>query len=245
MSGRWVARYEHGERAAIWQELAALGEDVRAPRHAGGAYAVCEAMARRARFNVETLVRRLSAQGFRFQTNDGAASPIVPFHPATPAAPEVVAWLTDHVGPVPMTLEAWLREVGDVWLVGTHPAWPESREADGLVIQAEGSHFPGFAITESFLAEHQAWREWGAASGDPFVLPVAPDRLTKADISGGAPYGFVLPSAAVDGTFDAGAGQPFITYLNAVFRSGGFPAAVPDRDRMPILASLAEGLLEL
>jgi len=29
-------------------------------------------------------------------------------------------------GPVPLTLLSWVRIVGDVWLVGTHPLWPES-----------------------------------------------------------------------------------------------------------------------
>jgi hypothetical protein len=38
-----------------------------------------------------------------------------------------------------MAVLSWIRIVGDVWLVGTHPQWPESADANPLVIEIEGS----------------------------------------------------------------------------------------------------------
>ncbi len=51
---------------------------------------------------------------------------------------------------VPLTLLSWVRLVGDVWLVGTHPEWPTSASADPLVIQVEGSHHPEWPIQDYF-----------------------------------------------------------------------------------------------
>ncbi len=105
-------------------------------------------------------------------------------------------------------------------LVGTHPAWPESASADPLVIEAEGSRYPSGPIREYFEETFTAWREWSAQNADAgsFVLPLAPDWLHKANISGGAPYGIILPDACVDGLFAADTTMPFVSYLNWVFR---------------------------
>jgi hypothetical protein len=81
-----------------------------------------------------------------------------------------------------MTLLSWVRLVGDVWLVGTHPQWAASASADPLVIEAQGSRHPGEPINRYFDDEREAWRQ--QAAQDPqdaglFVLPLSPDRLIK------------------------------------------------------------------
>jgi hypothetical protein len=88
-----------------------------------------------------------------------------------------------------MVLSSWLRLVGDVWLVGTHPDWPESEAADPLVIELEGTRYPDASIRDHFAGEYEAWQDWTADDPDAggFVLPLAPDRLHKANISGGFP----------------------------------------------------------
>lgn len=58
-----------------------------------------------------------------------------------------------------------------------------------------------------------------------FVLPVAPDRPTKGDVSGGPPYGVVLPDSCADGLFVGETTTSFVSYLNGVFATGGFPHA--------------------
>ncbi|MFE3543853.1 hypothetical protein ACFXK0_12875 [Nocardia sp. NPDC059177] len=148
----------------------------------------------------------------------------MPFIPATAGAPEQAEWLGAQFGVVPMTLLSWVRLVGDVWLVGTHPDWPESSSGDPLVIQVEGSHYPGSSIRGYFAEEFGRWRERDAEHpGTRFVLPLAPDRLHKENVSGGGPYGIALPDGCVDGLFSAESTMPFVSYLNWVFDNGGFP----------------------
>ena len=69
------------------------------------------------------------------------------------------------------------------------------------MIEAEGSRYPGEPIQKYFDESHEAWREWGAQSPSvgSFVLPLAPDRLHKDNVSGGVPYGIILPDTCVDG----------------------------------------------
>jgi hypothetical protein len=57
----------------------------------------------------------------------------------------VAGWLEERIGVVPMTLLSWLRVVGDVWLVGTHPQWPESGLA--AASNAIAATAPGSALS--------------------------------------------------------------------------------------------------
>jgi hypothetical protein len=246
-SQNWHARYRDGQRQQVWHELRQLGAAVRDPDLLEEGQLVCDEMARRARQNIEVIVERLAQDGFRFHTNDDAQSPLTPHIPPTPAAHEHAAWLQQRFGPVPLTLLSWVRLVGDVWLVGTHPEWATSASADPLVMQVEGSHYPNLSIGQHFDQEANAWQEWSAADPDvgPFVLPVAPDRLHKENVSGGAPYGFGLPDGCADGLFVAETTMPFVSYLNWVFRRGGFPAHTGAANEWRITAALAKDLLPL
>ena len=54
----------------------------------------------------------------------------------------------------------------------------------------------------------------------------APDHLHKANISGGTPYGVLVPSDSVDPMLDLdGERMSFVEYLNLNFRSKGFRLA--------------------
>lgn len=75
--------------------------------------------------------------------------------------------------------------------------------------------------------------------------PVAPDRLHKANVSGGAPYGVRLPDGTAEGLFVGEVAMPFVAYLNLVFRHGGFPASVPGDQQWMIKRALTAGLLAL
>lgn len=244
----WLERYRSGERAQVWLELRQLGARVREPDLREQAVLVADEMARRARRNVEVLVERMSAAGVRFHTNDARRTPVVPFVPATPAAAAYAEWLDATVGPVPLTVLSWVREVGDVWFVGTHPALAGMPAADPLVMELAGSRYPGTAMGDHVLEEVEAWREVAAddPAAGPFVLPVAPDRLTKDDVSGGAPYGFVLPDACADGLFVGETTEPFVSYLNCVFAHGGLPwTAAADHEWWAWRRELAQDLLPL
>ena len=241
----WLDRYRSGQREQVWQEMRDLGSGIRGSEWAAEAQLVCDEMARRARHNVELLVERLSADGYRFHANDDDRTPVPPHVPPTPDAAAHADWLVHRFGAVPMTLLSWTRIVGDVWLVGTHPEWPASAAADPLVVEVEGARDPEEPIREYFDDEWSAWQEQraeDAAAAGPFVLPLAPDRFHKDNTSGGGPYGIVLPDGGVDGVFAWETTIPFVAYLNRVFGDGGFPGPSDER---AVRHRLAKDLLPL
>jgi hypothetical protein len=64
----FLNRYLGGECIAVWRELAALREQTRHRRYREDAMAVARETMRRARHNVELLIQRLDAMGYRFMT---------------------------------------------------------------------------------------------------------------------------------------------------------------------------------
>ena len=245
----WLSRYESGQRDQVWQEFRLLGSGIRESPWVEEAQLVCDEMARRARRNVELIVERLADDGYRFHANDDDLTPVLPHVPPTPDASAHVEWLEQRFGAVPMTLSSWVRIVGDVWLVGTHPRWGTSASADPLVVEVEGSRHPGrSSIREHFEDEWDGWLEYHEEDPETaglFVLPLAPDRLHKENTSGGGPYGIVLPDGCVDGIFAGEVSMPFVSYLNWVFREGGFPWPSGEHGQWRVRHRLVEDLLPL
>lgn len=244
----WLSRYRRGERAQVWLELRQLGSRVREPGFAEEAGLVCDEMAHRARHNIEVLVERLSDAGYRFHSNDHDQQPVAPFVAATAAAAGHAQWLDDTFGPVPLTVLSWVRLVGDVWFVGTHPQAADSAACDPLVIEIEGSRYPDASMRDFLVEELAVWREQIDHNHYPraFSLPVAPDRLHKADVSGGPPYGVVVPDGCADALFVGETTMPFVSYLNWVFAHGGFPyTAGSSHEWWHVRRDLARDLLPL
>ncbi|MEV1142623.1 hypothetical protein [Micromonospora sp. NPDC049799] len=238
----WVDRYVAGERDQVWHEMRQLGSRVRDAAFASEAQAVCDEMAGLARSNIETLISRLRQQGYRFHKNDDDQTPTEPYAAPGPQAEEHLRWLEERLGPLPMALSSWIRIVGDVWLVGTHPEWTGSAAADPLVLEVAGSRYDDGDIREYFAGEIEAWQE---EQDEPFVLPLAPDHFHKDNVSGGAPYGILLPDACADAHFVGEAGMPFVSYLNWVFQYGGFPRPTGDQAQWRVTYQLRKDLHRL
>jgi len=64
----FLERYQAGDRIAVWDDLVALGDEVRHKRYHTDAVAVAAETMRRARHNVELLIQRLDGMGYRFVT---------------------------------------------------------------------------------------------------------------------------------------------------------------------------------
>jgi hypothetical protein len=241
-----ITRYRAGDRDAVWQELRALGAGARSPERVADAHAVCDEMAKRARQNVEVIVDRLRAQGFVFHANDAARTPVTPPRPAGKAGRRGADLARGTLRRDPHDARLVDASRRDVWLVGTHPDWPESSAADPLVIEVEGSRHDA-PIEGAFAEDVEAHEERTAAGATaPFELAVSPDRLHKDDVSGGPPYGIVLPDPCADGTFVAETTMPFVSYLNWVFSRGGFPVRTgPTEDERRVRKQLARDLLPL
>ena len=122
---------------------------------------------------------------------------------------------------------------------------PRSAPTCSLTTQPRRRHRPRRTIGQA----PSNCLELGSASdvddAGVFVLPVAPDRLHKENVSGGAPYGFVLPDGCVDGLFVAETAMTFVSYLNHVFSHGGFPCTTGSASEWRIKRDLAKDLLPL
>jgi hypothetical protein len=69
----FLERYQAGEHVAVWDELMALGDGVRSEPYHADALAVAAETMRRARHNVELIIRRLNAKGYRFRDTVSSA----------------------------------------------------------------------------------------------------------------------------------------------------------------------------
>lgn len=64
-------------------------------------------------------------------------------------------------------------------------------------------------------------------------------------MSGGAPYGVIVPDACADGLFVGETTMPFVVYLNWVFHHGGFPWPTGSPNQWRVRQQLAADLLPL
>ena len=97
-----------------------------------------------------------------------------------------------------------------------------------------------------FEEQHRSWRTWAPRLGSGlFDLPVAPDKFHKANVSGGEPYGLIVPDGCADALFTGQPTMQFVSYLNWVFSNGGFPRPTGDTIEWRIKQALATDLLPL
>jgi hypothetical protein len=330
--GSLLRRYLAGEHEAVWAEMMALGPRVREASSIDDAWAVARETMRRARHNVELLIRRLDQIGYQFWNGQHGKPGPQPLrmmmggqaieYPSLEAMVERVlkrdlsqipagmgrhaeaardrlaklsqvalpllkqqreqqteerqqkAAITDHLtDPVvfsppaaggitaigklvkkglvlPLSLHAWIEEVGAVNLAGAHPAlcfW-EDEKFPGVYAD------PLMVGLDHFMFESEGWLEAEEAGEEPDTMePVlgwdaqAKARLAVAEDQLDFGYTMALPDAGADAALD---GEPhqtsFVGYLRTAFRWGGFPGW-ERHDKRPEkeLQFLAEGLLPI
>ena len=151
---------------------------------------------------------------------------------------------------LPLSLRAWLEEVGDVNLAGAHPAlcfW-EDETFPGIYAD------PLMVGLDHFMFESEGWLEAEEAGDDSGGMePVlgwdakAKARLAVEDEQLDYGYTMALPDAGADAALD---GEPhktsFVGYLRIAFRWGGFPGW-ERHDKRPEkeLNFLTDGLLPI
>jgi hypothetical protein len=190
--------------------MTSLGVDLRSdPEDLAAAADVARRTMRRARENVGVLVELLPSIGYEFET--------VPFVPASASAGDELDSLEETIGTLPLSLRMWFEEVGHVNFMGRHPAW-DFDLLDQLVVEAP---------VDYIRSEFEAWDEDRGTEferGSMFEVPIAPDYLHKADISGGSPYGLAVPNPGADGLLLWEPHQTtFVNYLRLAFSAGGMP----------------------
>ena len=226
-----LERYRDGDCLNVWAELRELGViSADDPKREDVWPVVAETM-RRTRANLEMLVERLSAEQYDF--TDTTHPPIHVGSPlGTPNTQSVALrdWLDDLTGPLPMVLHCWMEFVGDVNLLGNHPDWPATEMyTDAMVVEFEYSECKDSLNSREYhkneLEEwHYAVTEDGADEVGPFQIDFAPDVYHKVNVSGGGPYGIIVPDGSIDGRVDLDGTQMFFTdYIRHCFKWGGFP----------------------
>jgi hypothetical protein len=211
----------HGDWAWMVGESRRLRED----RFRKEALTTARDMMKRAREELESIVQALRSSGYRFVDQDKVL-----------IAPEagIEDWLREQEVfgiYVPLSVQAWLIEVGAINLMGSHPEWPhpaylfESTSSedvwytDPLVVELP---------REGILAMHEEWnyhrREDGDYETGPFRLEFAPDHIHKANVSGGAPYEVDAFEPSVDAlVLNERSGRTFVGHVRHALEWGGFP----------------------
>ena len=216
-------RYIEGQHEKVWQELVALGAAVRTDPHAADALAVAYETMRRVEANVKTVTARLEGMGYQFAA--------VPHTPPGKKLRKQVDKLEKELGTLPLSLRAFYEITGSVDWTGRHPALSRGSDtvaADPLVVFAAEDVLT-FAEPED---------------GDN-AIPIGPDDLHKANVSGGAPYEIAVPDTAADGKLlNERHDLYFVDYLRLVFRFGGL-LGYEGIERVPEeIAVLNAGLLD-
>ena len=222
----YLKRYQNGEYERVWDELQALGADVRKELHYPQALEVAAETMRRVRGNCELIVSRLKSAGYTFGfypdgTRYNNPEPLVGPSRESQAA---IVQLEREAGPLPLSLVAFWKVVGTVDLIGMHATWPNG--LDPLVV------YPP-QVTESCFYEDE----------DERFGFLAPDDVHKDNESGGDPYGVTLPDPSADFIFlNEEHNLLFVQYLRmAILQWGGFPGL----ERIPRFEPLSELVAEL
>lgn len=221
-SGNWLARFCGGEHRAVWTELLA-----QTPVSEEEAWAVATETMGRVRRNLEAIVERLGATGYVFaDTNMGSDEPIRPLTTPGEEYSDLANWLNTTLGPIPISLRAFLTCVGDVNLLGYHSNWPSDLVwrlngnfyyVDPFVCEFRWEQHGSLEKTKQhFLNERDEWQRHADEFGEagPCRIDFAPDPVHKAGYSGGGPYGILVPDGRADGMVDLdGEKFFFVDYL--------------------------------
>jgi hypothetical protein len=232
----YLERYLNGDHEQAWNDLLSLHSAVRRQPYADQAQAVATETMRRVRRNCERIVNRLQSAGYIFgiyPDGSGGYTSDEPLSSSSYQPQTDIARLEDQVGPVPLSLLAFWREVGAVDLVGMHPDWPSL--LDPLVVYAP----------EAALVDLESWDDDEEdPSSEAFEAGLAPDNLHKDNISGGEPYSVRLPDPSADFLLRYEQhGLYFVPYLRlAILRWGGLPGLEQSHQPFPLLSDLIAGL---
>jgi hypothetical protein len=207
-----------------------------------------------AKQNVELLAERLDKGGYQFASKH----PVIP--PEKNLA-DCIEQLSERGVHIPIALQAWMLEIGQVDFCGTHPEWPRTAFA-GMYDDASGSAEPWFTdpLVISFDAQSviRSVDDPDIDPDDPDIDPdsihgvmpwldIAPDHIHKANVSGGAPIMVRVSAPSFDNVLVGQHGSlTLLSYLRLAFDWGGFPGFeyIPDRPT-EMLKELSRGLTRL
>lgn len=224
----YLERYLGAEPQPVWQELLDRGDAVRNGDLVQDATAVAMEAMGRVRRNLEQIVARLDELDYRFADREAA------LRKADRDVEALIAAFEQRVGPLPLALQAFYRQVGGVDWRGEMPGWspPSALVADSpfnaVVDEAICYTDPLMVPTLRALLDECEARQDEVASlerDEGLMVTFSPDYLGKTEASGGL-YGVLLPDPGLDTDLDVFVATTFADYLRDALRWGGFPGLI-------------------
>ena len=138
-----LRRYRNGELEAVWRDMVALGPAIRKEPYKGAAWAVAQETMRRAKYNIEMLVERLKQLDYRFLHEE------LVYSPCTKEEHKVLTDAERNGLVIPLSFRAFLEEVGNVDLLGSHPTLNpvdggRVRRPAGLILRTDPLEISGY-----------------------------------------------------------------------------------------------------
>jgi hypothetical protein len=240
-----LVRYLAGEYEPVWRDLVSLGADVRRPPYEEPAIEVARETMRRARQNVDVLVRRLRQLEYQFFADK-------PEWIRRQLDEEERSALrrADDIGlSIPLSVRTWFEEVGWVALIGSHRR---------LAFMDDDNFRPGIysdplevTLSIDLLCIVENWEDTAPEERRSMPLNISLDAVSKARLNlkrdPEGEYHVRIPNVAADAVLlGHPSGATFVEYLRGSFLWGGFPGWQEYVDRPEEeLAFLKEGLLPI
>ena len=166
---------------------------------------------------IVTLARRLTERGFIFERQDE----ILP-GPAEDTD-DSIAGIEKEIGAVPLALKLFWRRVGSVNFRGGHLDW----EVDSRYPGFEGEFYPDplvidpVSVALAELDEFLSDREERLRCNSPYLIPIAPGRLSQGGCQRRSWYNVSVPAVADDPPLnDEWHKTTFMSYLEEAVRWG-------------------------
>lgn len=185
---------------------------------------------------LQIISQRLIQRGFEFDHPDE----VLP-GPESDAA-QSIKRIETEVGPLPLSLKLFWLRVGSVNFCGHHPEWDLESNCDSGGYRDPVMVYPpsvAVAELEDFLLD----KEERLRCNFPYVVPIAPDLLHKADVSGEMWYNISVPAVTDDPPLnDEWHKTTFLNYLEIAVKWAGFPGLEQCQWHNWPIAQLVEGL---
>ncbi|HEY9676518.1 MAG TPA: hypothetical protein V6C76_00850 [Drouetiella sp.] len=211
----FLKRYNAGEHEAVWQDMIALGEDIRSEPIYSEAKLVAEETMKRVRTNVETLHKRLNK--IKFLYNDEAS-----FEPPDANVKTELDKIEQKIGTLPISIRAFCEQVGSVRFMG--------RMKPSTKVKCSYPDPLYFDLLATIWSDFDEWEVDWYEDCDPLLASFAPDSYHKADVSGGSPNRFIVPNPDADALVfsDDHKDMHFVDYLRMYCKCGGLPGLSVD-----------------
>ena len=166
---------------------------------------------------LQILKKRLTEKGFQFEYPDEV------FPGPDDDAAEAIERIESEAGPLPLSLKLFWLRIGTVNFCGQHPDWEIESDGDSEGYPDPVMVFPPSVAVEE-LEDFLSDEEERLRCDLPYAVPVAPDLLHKADVSGGMWYNISVPAVAEDPPLnDEWHKTTFLNYLEIAVKWAGFP----------------------